>query len=100
MIGAYGYMYPRGTGSTTLHTEFKTRFSPPEEVVLVEKVTDELKKLPRVQWEGVGIPAEHGSDSVYTIAWGAKRGGAGSRSVLEGFFGQQHEPCSNGGFIK
>ena len=53
--------------------EFKTRFFPPSEVVLVERITHEHQKLPRVQWSGVGIPAEQGSDSVYTIAWKTTR---------------------------
>jgi hypothetical protein len=41
---------PRWRGYNFSLTEFKTRFSPPEVVVLVERVTDEHKKLPQVQW--------------------------------------------------
>jgi hypothetical protein len=64
---------PRWRGYNYSLAEFKTRFRPPSDVVLVEQITDALKKLPRVQWLGVGIPAEQGSDSVYTTAWKTTR---------------------------
>ena len=45
----------------------------PAELVLVERVTDQHKMLLLVQWSGVGLPAEHGSDSMYTVAWKTAR---------------------------
>ena len=56
-----GYDFP-------LH-EFIERFHPPNELMLVSNLTAANRMLPRVRWEGVGVPAEDGSDAVYTIAW-------------------------------
>lgn len=64
---------PRWHGYNYSLTEFKMRFNPPAEVLLVEMVTAKHKMLPRVQWNGVGLPAEDGSDSVYTVAWKTTR---------------------------
>jgi hypothetical protein len=64
---------PRWHGYNYSITEFKMRFVLPTEIILVDSVAESHTKLPRVQWEGVGIPAEHGSNCVYTIAWKTTR---------------------------
>jgi hypothetical protein len=66
---------PRWHGYNYSLTEFKKRFVLPTEVILVDTVAARHTKLPRVQWKGVGLPAEHGSNSVYTIAWKTTRHG-------------------------
>ena len=64
---------PRWRGYNYSIAEFRSRFSVPHEVILVESITEKHKLLPLVQWSGVGVPAEHGSDSVYTVAWKTTR---------------------------
>lgn len=81
---------PRWTGYNYSLTEFIKRFNPPSEIIIVERITEKHKRLPRVQWEGIGIPAEYGSDSVYTIAWKTTRLGAmkiSAQSFAEAYHG-------------
>lgn len=74
---------PKWHGYNYSLAEFKQRFYLPNELILVSRVTDEYNLLPRVQWNGVGLPAEHGSDSVYTVAWKTTRlGGMKASSYL------------------
>lgn len=64
---------PRWYGYNYSLVDFKSRFSLPAEIILVESITAKHRTLPLVQWTGVGVPAEQGSDSVYTIAWKTTR---------------------------
>ena len=74
---------PRWHGHNYSMVEFKSRFSLPAEIILVESITAEHRTLPLVQWTGLGVPAEEGSDSVYTIAWKTTRLGRAQLSARE-----------------
>jgi hypothetical protein len=53
-------------------TEFKARFHPPPEIVLVSDLADPaLQRLPKVVWgqPHMPLPAEQGSDSIPNIGW-------------------------------
>ena len=63
--------------------EFQRRFELPKEVAMVRNVTSEHWGLPRVRWENVGVQAEHGSDSVYTVAWQTMRLGRADVNASE-----------------
>ena len=53
---------------------FKDRIGPlPEQIILVASILPEHRRLPLVRWANNEIPAEEGSDSVYTIAWRSTR---------------------------
>ena len=69
--------------------EFRRRFELPKEVALVRNVTSEHWGLPRVRWENVGVQAEHGSDSVYTVAWRTMRLGRADVGASE--FGRAYK---------
>lgn len=60
-----GYDYPRG--------ELLLRFRIPEEIQVVANVTGAYDTLPRVRFEGVGLPAEQGLDAFPTTAWRTMR---------------------------
>jgi hypothetical protein len=80
---------PRWYGYNYNLSEFKKRFtlSLDPHIFFVERITAEQRKtLPRVQWEGIGLPAEHGSDSVYTIAWKTTRLGNHHKEISAGIF--------------
>ena len=53
--------------------EFVSRFNLPKELRFITNISASHKLLPRLRWEGIGIPAEEGSDSVFTIAWTTTR---------------------------
>ena len=74
---------PRWHGYNYSMVEFKSRFSLPAEIILVESITAQHRTLPLVQWTDVGVPAEDGSDSVYTIAWKTTRLGRAQLSARE-----------------
>jgi hypothetical protein len=63
---------PRWSGYDYNLTEFKARFRPPPEIILVSDLADPgLQRLPKVVW-GQGhtpFPAEQGSDSIPNIAY-------------------------------
>ncbi len=52
---------------------FIARMSPPSQIILVTSILPEHRRLPPVIWANNEIPAEEGSDSVYTIAWRSTR---------------------------
>ena len=51
--------------------EFQQAFRLPSNVLLTDNTTKPV--MAKVQWENVGVPAEHGLDAVYTIAWRTMR---------------------------
>lgn len=62
-------------------TELRGRLSLPGELEVVERLSADHQRLPRVAWEGVGVPAEQGSDAVYTVAWRTTSLGPGGGAV-------------------